>query len=371
MKHLLTVRRVLAAFLVLAFLAITSFATLAQESASWDMKAAATYLDSRQIWWRNWPSAARDAQTVCVSCHTSLPYALARPALRSALNEHNRSANEAKLIEDVVKRVRAWRDVEPWYPDQTRGLPKTAESRGTESVINALVLARRDAADGALSADARQAFANLWAQQMRTGDLAGAWAWLSFRLEPWEGAQSPYWGATLAAIAVGTAPGEYASSAEIQPNLTLLRGYLTKQLEKQHTLNRLMLLWASLRLGGLVTPSERDSIVAEALSKQQPDGGWSVASLGPWQRVDGTALDTLSDGYGTGLATFILQQAGLAPTEPHVKRGLDWLAANQQKATGRWLASSLNKQRDPESDAGKFMDDVATAYAVLALTASR
>ena len=370
MKHPATRRRVVAMLLVVAFLSVAALATLAQESGSWDMKAAAAYLDSRQVWWRSWPRAARDAQTVCVSCHTSLPYALARPALRSALNETNRSAHEAKLIADVVKRVRAWKEVEPWYPDQTRGLPKTAESRGTEAVINALVLARRDAADGMLSADGRQAFANLWAQQMRTGDLSGAWAWLSFRLEPWEGAQSPYWGAALAAVAVATAPEGYAASADIQPNLKLLRDYLTKQLEKQHTFNRLMMLWASARLSGLLTGPERDAIAAEAFSKQQPDGGWSLASLGPWKRTDGTALNTASDGYATGLATFTLQQAGLPPTEPHVKKGIDWLAANQQKATGRWLTSSLNKQHDPESDAGKFMDDVATAYAVLALTAS-
>src|SRR5688572_377743 len=188
-------RRGLAAFLVLGSVSITALAIRAQESASWDRKGAAAYLDSRQSWWRSFPRAARDANTVCVSCHTSLPYVLAWPALRSALNEHDRSENEVKIIADVVKRVRAWREVEPWYPDQTRGLPKTAESRGTEAVINALVLARRDAADGALSADARQAFANMWAQQMRTGDLSGAWAWLSFRLEPWEGAQSAYWGA--------------------------------------------------------------------------------------------------------------------------------------------------------------------------------
>ena len=116
------------------------------------------------------------------------------------------------MLDDVIKRVSLWREVEPFYPDQTRGLPKTSESRGTESVLNALVLATRDAHVGQPSDDARAAFDNMWALQFRSGDLSGGWAWLNFHNEPWEANDSPYFGAALAAIAVGREPGAYASS---------------------------------------------------------------------------------------------------------------------------------------------------------------
>jgi squalene-hopene/tetraprenyl-beta-curcumene cyclase len=47
-----------------------------------------------------------------------------------------------------------------------------------------------------------------------------------------------------------------------------------------------------------------------------------------------------------------------------------WLAEHQQK-DGTWRASSINKKRDPQSDASLFMTDAATAYAVLALEKAR
>jgi squalene-hopene/tetraprenyl-beta-curcumene cyclase len=335
--------------------------------ASWNAKAAAAYLDQRQTWWSTWPNAEREGAS-CVSCHTTLPYALARPVLRRALDERSRPATETKLLENVVKRVRTWKDVAPYYPDQTRGLPKTAESRGTEAILNVSILARRDASDGALTEDTRLAFANLWALQMKTGDLTGAWAWLYFRLEPWEGVESAYFGATLAAVAVGTAPNAYASSPEIQDNVKLLRAYLAKQFERQPVFNRLMLLWAGARLPGVITAEQRDALVAEAFAKQQSDGGWSMASLGSWKRTDGSVMDVASDGYATGLAAFALQQAGVPSTDPRLEKGLQWLVQHQDRTTGKWTATSLNRNRDPESDAGRFMSDAATAFAVLALT---
>ena len=79
--------------------------TLPALAAEWDQAAAAAYLDERQTWWRSWPPASRDHETSCVSCHTSLPYALARPSLRAALGETEPAVPEAELVDDVEKRV--------------------------------------------------------------------------------------------------------------------------------------------------------------------------------------------------------------------------------------------------------------------------
>jgi hypothetical protein len=119
---------------------------------------------------------------------------------------------------------------------------------------------------------------------------------------------------------------------------------------------------------GLLTPAQQNSIIHEALSKQQAEGGFSLSSfVGEWKRHDGTPLETKSDGYATGVVTLALQQAGIKRDAPPLNRGLTWLALNQDKTDGRWLAYSLNKQRDLSSDIGRFMSDAATAYAVLAL----
>src|SRR5262249_41684353 len=58
-----------------------------RKASSWDPNAAAAYLDRRQSWWIEWPRAQRDHETFCVSCHTAVPYALSRSALRTALAE--------------------------------------------------------------------------------------------------------------------------------------------------------------------------------------------------------------------------------------------------------------------------------------------
>src|SRR6202158_1057220 len=219
---------------------------------SWDPKAAAAYLDQRADWWMEWPKAARDHQTFCVSCHTAVPYALSRPALREGLAEETPSANERRLLDNVTKRVRLWKEVAPFYSDADRGVYKTVESRGTESVLNALILASNDVQNKRLRNDTRTALDNMWAEQQTTGDKAGAWLWLRFANEPWEADDSDFYGATLAAIAVGAAPGNYRAKPEIQNNLKLLREYLNHHCAGQAALNRAVLLWASAKVPGLL-----------------------------------------------------------------------------------------------------------------------
>jgi len=339
----------------------------ADTNSEWSPKAAAAYLDEREAWWMTWSTAARDHETYCVSCHTVLAYAMARPALRGALSEAEAPAPERSLIENVTKRVRLWNEVEPFYSDKARGVPKTAESRGTESILNAMVLVANDAPTSKLRADARLALANMWALQLKSGEARGAWDWLEFHNSPWEG-NSRYYGATIAAIATGMAPDGYRSTPEIQADLKLLREYLVRESGSQVLIDRVMLLWASAKLPGLLTGAQQKAIVDEALGKQQADGGFSLTSfVGGWKRHDDSPLETKSDGLATGVVLYAIEQTGDKRNKAQLARARAWLIANQDKTEGRWLAYSLNKQRDLSTDVGRFMSDAATAYAVLAL----
>ncbi|HEY2376727.1 MAG TPA: hypothetical protein VGH98_12190 [Gemmatimonadaceae bacterium] len=354
-------------------------AALPVAPSTWNPQSAAAHLDQRVNWWQTWPKSARDHGTVCVSCHTALPYALARPALSGILHDNEPTPMERKLVADVTTRVRSWSDMKPYYGDTTpNGRIKAIESRGTESVLNALVLASRDERSGVVSAEAREAFANMFALQQTTGEDAGAWQWLNFALRPWESKTAVYFGAALAALAIGTEPQNFAQSSEIQPNVERLRTYLREHVDQSvwrrllrrddpRLFNRAMLLWASAKLPSLLSKDEQHSIIAALWQAQEPDGAWRLTSLGHWRAAPSAPSDSAGDGVATGLVAYALERAGSAPSEPHLSRALAWLAQHQDPATGMWHASSLNKERNPASNVGKFMSDAATAYAVLAL----
>jgi len=348
---------------------------------SWNPKAAATYLDRRAEWWMSWPGAGRDHETFCISCHTALPYALSRSALGGVLGQKGPAPDECRVLDNVIKRVRLWNEAKPFYGDQF-GANKALESRGTESVLNALILATFDARNSTLRVDTRAAFRNMWSLQQTTGEESGAWPWLDFGLEPFEAKDSVFYGAALAAVAVGVAPDSYRQSPEIRGYLKLMRDYLGREYARQPLSNQAVLLWASSKLPDLLSPEQQVSLVDGLLSKQQSDGGWNLSSLSwtwrgsslkriakLWYRSENTPFGGKSDGYATGMITYTLEQYGLSRDNAHLQRALDWLGNNQRKSDGRWPGYSLNHPEE-QSPTGLFMSDAASAYAVLALTAS-
>ena len=129
-------------------------ATPAGEPAGWKMEKAAKYLDNRGKAWFEFSSADRGegaTKTSCISCHTLFPYALARPVLRKLAGNNTPTDYEKKLIDQTRKRVETWADLDVPkfgllydFNDQ-----KKKESRGTEAILNAVILSFDDSPRGA------------------------------------------------------------------------------------------------------------------------------------------------------------------------------------------------------------------------------
>jgi squalene-hopene/tetraprenyl-beta-curcumene cyclase len=343
--------------------------------SSWSPKAAADYLDRREIWWHDWPPAQMDRGTVCISCHTVVPYAMIRPTLGQELHEAGTPAPENALMASVEKRVDHWSEVVPFYASSPA--LKTG-SRATEAVLNAVILASDDAQHGHLRPITRTALREAWELQEKTGEDAGGWQWQNFDLAPWESAESPYQGAALLLLAVENAPDGYAGEAEVHEHLESLQEYLRRQYAVQPLVNQLYILWSSSKTSRLLTVDQKNTLLETIRTYQHADGGWVLASLDPqkqhgadrWgrlkQRLTDLARPVSSDGYATGLAVLALEESGTSRQDQTVTRGLRWLEQHQGD-DGSWQASSINTRRDQHSDIGRFMSDAATAYAVMAL----
>jgi len=336
----------------------------------WSPAAAASYLDYREAWWQNWPDAQRDHGTICVSCHTVVPYALVRPVLSAQLGENGLTPAEHRMLNSIDTRVADWPQTTSYYTDPAHAVP----SRATESVLNAFILSSYSGRSGQFAPITRRAFAEAWTLQRMTGEDVGGWQWQNFHEAPWESSESAYWGAAVMAIAVANTPEQYQDDPGVRQHITELQEYLRRTYSEQPTINQVYVIWAAAEMPGLISSSQRSRFIARIEGLQQPDGGWSLASLDGRRSRKSQLLDIFrridgvdgSDGCGTGLAVLGLDKAGVPVQDPVVQRGLKWLRQHQYQ-DGSWWAPSLNGLRKPDGELGRFLSDAATGYAVLAM----
>jgi squalene-hopene/tetraprenyl-beta-curcumene cyclase len=289
----------------------------------------------------------------CFSCHTGYPYLLARTSIGDP-----KSASLLEARKFLEERVAAW-DEGGKGKGYLKGEGVIELTEGvTEVVAIAATLALHDGqTTGKLQPTTRTALARMWELQQADG----SWTWNKENLAPLE--HDDYYGAVYAALGVGHAPEGYAQSEAAKEGVARLVRYFAKT-PAPDLHHKTYLLWASLALDGLMDKAERARTLKALLALQRADGGWSLPSLGAWQRHNGKPQDqdAPSDGYATGLVLYVLRQAGVAAAEKPIQRGVAWLKANQRES-GRWFTRSLNR------DGRHYISNAGTAFAILALKA--
>jgi squalene-hopene/tetraprenyl-beta-curcumene cyclase len=335
--------------------------------SDWSPQRAAEFLDARQKEWFGWPTA-KSVGGPCVSCHTGLTYLLARPALRRALGEKEPTSYERGLQDGLRARLEK-KTASELSPNGKE--PFASQKLGVEAILSALLLTVGERGSETLSPEAKQAFDRLWSLQIADGKAKGSWQWFNLDLDPWETPDSAFYGASLAALAAGYAPSGYRRQPDVRKHIGDLTEYLLREQQSQPLHNRLALLWASSRLPEAMPESTRESVVQELLKRQQPDGGWTLESLGSWGPHPEAPPSSGSNSYATAFAAFVLEQARVPHAGAGLKRSLDWLRSRQDRERGYWSAGSMNKPYDEGSMQIRFMQDAATGFASLALLESR
>ena len=315
-----------------------------RESVS--VELAETYLEQGSLAW--------NGHRKCVSCHTNGAYMQFRPALSARLGKPSPAMREHFLasLEAFAKKS----------PEEQQESVAPAQA-----IYLAAGLAEWDAhVTKSLSPETDRALRLMLELQRDTGTWGSLECW-----PPYE--SSAFHLATTAAMAVGTAPGwlEGLKDDAVKARVERLKKYLSTEKPRQDY-DRTLLLWASIRLPGVLTAERQKELVDLVLSKQQADGGWSIRSFGaPEEWGAGNRAEKLraepefaappSDGHQTGLAIVVLRESGVPANDPRIQRGVSWLKGNQ-RASGRWWTRSLN------TDTWHFITYSGTALPLLALS---
>lgn len=325
--------------------------TIALEGLAPQWRSNATaYLNGRATQWLSSPPPIANIKCA-LSCHTTFPLLLARPALGTPAAVGPAADARIRIEARVLERAQG--TAIPMYGKNQD--EKTKESHATEAVLNATALVLDDlGTKGVLSSQAKMAIEGMWKEQRADG----AWDWLEFGLEPWETGND--WGAAMAALVAGSIP-EDTSTTQAASTAKLV-GYLEGRLKSMSLHDRITVLWASSKLKTLLDTTEQTAIASEISATQLQDGGFS---LGSWTQSNLGTIAPTSDGYATALAVLALCTGSPdGPKRPDVLKALAWIATNQQ-SDGSWPGRSVNSE---SARGNMFMTDAATAYAMIAIT---
>ena len=304
-------------------------------AASASLARAAEFLDAVALDWTR--------TRKCGTCHTNYAYLLARPALREF-----EGPAMAEIRQFFEGRVAHWDDADP----------SSRPRWDTEVVATASALAIHDAATtGTLHPTTRGPSTGCGACRGPTGRGTGSSATgppTSTTITTAPSSQPWAWAPPPTAMPGPRRPARASSGC----------GAFFGPTNRPTCTTRTFQLWASQKLDGLMTPAQKEKTVERLLALQRPDGGWSLPSLGDWDRRDGTPNDANapSDGYATGLVVFVLRQTGLPAQDEPIRRGVAWLQTHQ-RASGRWFTRSLS------NDKAHYIANAGTGFAVLALKA--
>ena len=312
---------------------------------------ALKYVENAALAWKR----ARN----CVSCHTTGTYLQLRPAMAKTLGE---PATEIRKL--FVQETKKYTDKAEKHEQKYRSLMKSDVPTQITYIANGLAAWDKHTS-GNTSPETVAALQLMLNVQSKDGSYSNVTCWPPFE-------SSRYQGATVAAMALGTAPGWLKSVTDktTLAKIAQLKKYL-QTTKPAHDYERLVLLWASTRLSGLIEKERKQKILDMVLSKQRPDGGWSIRSFGTpetWGRgsrkkrlaAEENYQNPDSDGHQTGLAMIVLMDAGVSKDHEAIQAGAKWLLSNQ-RASGRWWTKSLN------TDTYHFITYSGTVYPLLAL----
>jgi squalene-hopene/tetraprenyl-beta-curcumene cyclase len=335
---------------------------------------SAAYLDNMAAFWMQRKEVphlyghGRGFLTSCGSCHANFSYLMVRPLLVKEFPKSQMDETRRWLDRRTASFERLRRD-KPHLGPMCREDGGMVGHSALEFVSIATSLVFYDAqTSGKLQPSTRSALTKMWALQNEDGtwNQLDHCAAMAFPVAEFD----PYYGATLAALATGMAPEDYARTSEARAGLVKLRTFF-KNNPTPGLHHKAMLLWASLRTEGLMTPEERTATIKELLRFQREDGGWSTSSLKPGRYSHRRFPDSGSDGYGTAFVVYVLRQAGLPASRPEIVRGVTWLKSHQ-RASGSWFTAHALGNDQPEGGLGTrglSMPNLATAFAVMALKA--